>query len=276
MEKHICTECGTENEKEYTYCKNCGAPLNIKSEATENAQPDSFSTLNTQNQTVSAPTYSTAFKGYTADSIDGVSREEFTLFIGRKAVDILPKLSKMELTHSKISWCWPAGILGFLFGPLGSALWFFYRKMYKNAFILAVIGTVITVITSVMTVGISADTFDNIIEALMSGNGEQVFNIFESLDTASLLLYMAAGFVSNLASILSGVLCGLFGYYFYKEYTVQKIQSFRTIQGDQRFYRLGLASIGGVSGGMLTLGIVILISVNNISSIINTVLAMIL
>lgn len=27
MEKKICSECGTENEKEYIYCKNCGAPL---------------------------------------------------------------------------------------------------------------------------------------------------------------------------------------------------------------------------------------------------------
>lgn len=276
MEKYTCTECGTENEKEYTYCKNCGAPLNTKSSAPESSASDSHNTYSAQNPTGSAPTYNTAFKGYTADSIDGISREEMTLFIGRKAVDILPKISKMELTHSKISWCWPAGVLGFLFGPLGSALWFFYRKMYKNAFVLSVIGAVITVITSVMTVGISADTFDNIMEALMSGNSEQVFNIFENIDTASLLLYMAAGFVDNLASILSGVLCGLFGYYFYKEHTVEKIRSFRTIQGDQRFYRLGLASIGGVSGGMLTLGIVILISVNNISSIINTVLAMIL
>lgn len=27
MDKKICSECGTENEQEYIYCKNCGALL---------------------------------------------------------------------------------------------------------------------------------------------------------------------------------------------------------------------------------------------------------
>ena len=31
MDKKICSECGTENERDYTYCKNCGAPL-VKAE----------------------------------------------------------------------------------------------------------------------------------------------------------------------------------------------------------------------------------------------------
>ena len=38
MDKKICPECGTENEQEYIYCKNCGTPLDCKkAEPAENA-----------------------------------------------------------------------------------------------------------------------------------------------------------------------------------------------------------------------------------------------
>jgi hypothetical protein len=39
---------------------------------------------------------------------------------------------------------------------------------------------------------------------------------------------------------------------------------------DSRFYKMGLASIGGVSGGMVALGIVIMIMVTNFAIIIST------
>ena len=42
---------------------------------------------------------------------------------------------------------------------------------------------------------------------------------------------------------------------------------------DQRYYRMGLASLGGVSGGMLAVGIISMIVIENIASIVTVVLS---
>ena len=42
MDKKICPDCGTENEKEYIYCKNCGTPLKSKPSAEEKPQATQF------------------------------------------------------------------------------------------------------------------------------------------------------------------------------------------------------------------------------------------
>ena len=39
MDKKICSECGTENENDYIYCKNCGALLTAAPKP-ENEQPE--------------------------------------------------------------------------------------------------------------------------------------------------------------------------------------------------------------------------------------------
>ena len=51
----------------------------------------------------------------------------------------MPVFSKLEITGGKTAWHWPCAILSFLFGPIGAALWFFYRKMYKYAVIFLVV-----------------------------------------------------------------------------------------------------------------------------------------
>lgn len=42
MDKKICPDCGTENEKEYIYCKNCGTPLKSEPSAEEKPQAAQF------------------------------------------------------------------------------------------------------------------------------------------------------------------------------------------------------------------------------------------
>ena len=39
MDRKICSECGTENENDYIYCKNCGALLTAAPKP-ENEQPE--------------------------------------------------------------------------------------------------------------------------------------------------------------------------------------------------------------------------------------------
>ncbi|MGN0493174.1 MAG: hypothetical protein ACI4F7_05955, partial [Acutalibacteraceae bacterium] len=62
------------------------------------------------------------------------------------------------------------------------------------------------------------------------------------------------------------ILAGLFGYYAYKEHCVKAILSFRQNGIDPRYYRIGLASLGGVSGGMLAVGIIAMFVIQSIAS----------
>lgn len=267
MDKNICSSCGTENEHEYKYCKNCGTEIAIadtppKTEFTSNADFNSAGAGYTQN---------TFPNGIITDTISGIPSDEVAVFVGKKGYSILPKFSKMEMTNSKISWCWPAAIFGYLFGPIGAACWFFYRKMYKPAVILSVIGAFITVLTTVMSGGMEID-FTAALEAIQAGNMNDYFNALGLNNSAQTLTTMISGLINEITNILSCVLCGMFGFYIYKNHCIEKINSYRAFLADVRYYKLGLASIGGVSGGMVVLGIVIMILSSNIAEIIATIL----
>ena len=276
MNKNICAECGTENEEIYEYCKNCGAPVKSQESSPQtNTSPDTTQEKTVPNSEQSHNQEYTNNNFYSIDSIDGIPKEEITLYIGSKANDILPKFNKMELSGSKISWCWPAAIFGFLLGPLGSALWFFYRKMYKPALILSAIGAVITLVTSLLTIGDTSITIDAFINAFSSGDFEQALNSLESADIGATIPAIIANLINEIASTVSGILCGLFGFYVYKKHCVNKILTYRSVQINPNYYYLGLPAIGGVSGGMLVLGIAILILVNNIASFFTVISALI-
>lgn len=266
MNKNICEVCGTENEAEYKFCKNCGNSLSVKEEVPE---PKITGTQPTTKPTVKNSQYE-EFKsgGFIANDYSGVSAEEMAAFVGKKANVILPKFTKMEITKSKISWCWPAAILGYLLGPMGSALWFFYRKMYKPAVIFAVIGAVVTLITSAMTFGSTNEVFDTAWEAFSSGNFETALEILERIEPTETALTIGADFISQLTDIVSCVVAGIYGFYFYKNHCIGKITSYRSAQADQRFYKMGLAAVGGVSGGMLAVGILLIVAVENVVSFI--------
>lgn len=279
MDIKICTECGTENEKEYLYCKNCGTPLtSVKNENTNTfvgaVQGEPSSDYSEPTQAAESPQSSYTPYGIYADcGIDGIPAEDVAFFIGKKSAGIMPKFIKMEITHSKTSWCWSAAILGFIFGPMGAALWFLYRKMYKIGAILLAIGAVLTVITSVMTYNSSPINFDGIFDAIISGDAELIGNELEQAQTP---LDIAASAIDDISGLATCIITGLFGFYTYKEYCVEKIRNFRQSIPDQRYYRMGLASLGGVSGGMLAIGIVCIAVVSNASMAITSILSGIL
>lgn len=285
--KNICSFCGTENEEEYKYCKNCGSeivPAANEEKETENVKTEEFvppqntaenSDFNSNNATYTTASSGSNYKrfpnGIIADSISGVSSDEMALFIGKKAYTILPKFSKMELTGSKVSWTWPVAVLGYLFGPLGAAFWFFYRKMYKPAVILSLIGAVLTVITTIMTGSVDIN-IEVITEAIINGDVEGYTSALESISAEDTVFSVIAALIENVSSIATCVICGLFGLNIYKNHCAEKIISYRAVQADSRYYKLGLTAIGGVSGGMATLGVVIMLTVTNLASIISTLI----
>ena len=271
----VCSKCGTENEEDFIYCKNCGYPLKINSSTPPtNTTPNvEYSSPQPQPQHNSNGAYSQPAQPY-INSIQGISNEEVAIFIGKKAHDIIPKFTKMELTGSKVSWCWPLAVLSFFFGPLGASLWFFYRKMYKPAVIFAIIGAVFTLVSSLFTAFIDTSALETILENYMNGDFAAAITAFESIDATSIILLLISQFVTNAVTIASFIVCGIFGYHWYKQHCLDKIRYYRTIQADQRYYRFGLSAIGGVSGGMLTLGIILMLIINSSTEMIFTVFSM--
>ena len=271
MNKNICSSCGTENEPEYKYCKNCGneiieaqTPPETEFKAEPQAKP-----VNQQQ------TYSKTPNGFILDNISGVPTEEVALFVGKKAYKLLPKFSKMEFTGSKISWCWPVAVLGYLFGPLGAAIWFFYRKMYKPALLLSLIGAVLTIITTVLSGGSGMD-FGAAYDAMLNGDMNAYLDALEGSVNRSDILVNISSLLSTATDWATCILCGLFSYYLYRNHCIQKINDYKAVQADNRYYKIGLASIGGVSGGMAVLGIVIMILAGNLAEIITTLVSSLL
>ena len=111
MDKKICPDCGTENEKEYIYCKNCGTPLKSKPSAEEKPQATQFVSSDAVNgeqpkaERQAPPPYGSPYMpyGYTDYTVDGIPADEVMTFVGKKAADICPKFMRMELTKSKVS-----------------------------------------------------------------------------------------------------------------------------------------------------------------------------
>lgn len=259
MENFICPECNTENEPQYVYCKNCGKQLlgNEKS----GGEAAGFSPQ---------ATYTNDYNDYAerqiVDTIDSIPTEDIETYIGKKAEKILPKLSRMELTGSKLSWCWPVAILGFLFGPLGAAMWFFYRKIYSVACILMVIGVVVTAATTVLT-GDTVLMQESIAQQLESGNVD-LNEIVTIIDEAQSAYSPLVSSINNVVDALTMILCGMFAYYFYKKSVVKNIEKYKSKNVDARYYRMGLAAIGGTSVGMAILGVVIMSLVTELCTII--------
>lgn len=291
MDKKICSECGTENESDYIYCKNCGtllaAPAKPAEPAPAKAEPEHEFIAQTAPEPKveqpsfqpAPPVYNTAngSAGYTPDSspiTDGIPQEELALFIGKKSSAIMPKFIKMEITNSKVSWCWPPAVFGFLFGPMGAALWLLYRKMYKTGALLAVIGALVNIVVAALTFDTSAVDYTALYRSLFSGDMQTVLNALSSLGDTSTLLDVIANALSRAIDLITGILTGLFGYYLYKEHCIKSINNFRMNISDRRYYTMGLASIGGVSGGMLAVGIISIIVVNNLTTVVTAVISM--
>ena len=288
MKKWICGECGTENEKEYVYCKNCGAKSVSEQEGRDCKTDYGFKnnpnfthkkffydTPNGENPNFSHQGSSFVNNGYNSqyqgfnpeespqiESIGGIPTDEIALFIGNKSDSVLPKFAKMELTGTKSSWCWPAAVLGFIFGPMGSAIWFFYRKIYKAALLLLLIGAVLSISLTAFT---CSDTADKLNKLLISFNITNSAVISENSGSEETVSERIADDIEYIANVATCVLTGLFGFYIYRNHTVKKIREYREYHSDPRYYRMGIKAVGGTSGGMCALGIAAFIAVQMIS-----------
>ncbi len=291
MEEKICRECGTVNEPDYLYCKNCGTALtknaNTVNENTENSNfshheksyNSNFSHENSYKSNFGIPqepqNVPTGNPYCVVDNIEGVPMEEVSIYVGKNAHKICPKFEKMEFSGSKTSWCWPAAVLGFLMGPFGSALWFFYRKMYKIALIFAAVGVLVSALASITTtdsVSKYAQKFlySESISAFIEDYSKSEANEAKTENDVKTLL---SGWLNDISRIGSTIIAGILGYYWYKKKVIRDIKYYKSNAIDSRYYKIGLSAVGGTSGGMLALGIGIIIANGVISSIIQVALS---
>ena len=255
-EKKICSECGTENEEKFEFCKNCGKELySEKREAERRAKATPPSRYDH-----SAPY---GFNGnMNIPDIDGISTEEVAAFVGKKAHKIVPKLAKMQVTSSKVSWCWPAAILGYMLGPLGAALWYLYRKMYKVALIFAAVGILLMGVQIAVSYvlpntssqsEIGVEDIMGIYEDYI--HGEITFDDYMESLTDS--MNASSGPLSDISGVATLVIAGLFSYHWYKKQIVKSIMKIRANNTDPRYYHFALTASGGTSAGAVILGIVV-------------------
>lgn len=276
MSKKICPDCGTENEQEYIYCKNCGTLLSKTEESPKEktVEEEFISSQPPKPDKQTPPPYGAPYTpyGYADYTVGGIPADEVMVFVGKKANDICPKFMRMELTRSKISWCWPAAVLGFLFGPIGAAFWFLYRKMYKIGGILLAIGAALTCGFAFINFGDNSQSLKSIFEAITNGTSP-LNGIFNDVASETTVLGVISSAVENAISLLTGILAGIFGFYAYKEHCIKTILNFRNTCADMRYYRVGLHSVGGVSGGALATGIICMAVLNNAISIITALIS---
>ena len=255
-----CKNCGTQNENEFEYCKNCGAKLEEQINNNSFNQSSSYN----RNFTYDDPIY------------DGVTPSEMTLFVGKKSYDIIPKFQKMKMSGSKVSWCWPLAILSFLFGPFGAAIWFFYRKVYKYAWIFTGIGFLFSAVSMIISFEQLNYLFDNLITALKTGDMNYLIEISENPIVNSSSLSQILSDIDDLLNMSLAVITGVFGFYIYMNHAIDKIKFYKAENNDTRFYQIGISSLGGVSGGMIAVGILLMIGVDIALSIIASILTILI
>ena len=62
---------------------------------------------------------------------------------------------------------------------------------------------------------------------------------------------------------------------FYKKFCTEKITQYRISSPDTAFYKMGLSYVGGTSGGMLAVGIILMFAIENIADFVMTFLNLI-
>ncbi len=261
--KRYCPECKTENEEQYSFCKNCGTQL-------ETSERKAGAEFNTPEQFTPQKGNNNFSDNRMPNEIEGIGKEEMLAFLGKDSDKIFEKFLKMEYSGSKISWCWPAFFLTAFLGFFGSAIWFFYRKMFKPAIAFVLAGVLVLGVQTALNFDNSVEAARSVtssIEAILNGdisNPDQLFNIDEPKGVLALI----SDALDTAETLIGGAVVAMFALHIYKKHAIEKIKKQREKHGATPYYLYSLSISGGTSGGMLALGIIIFIVASNLSSVV--------
>ena len=196
MDRHsICPKCGVSNDPFFTYCYRCGAPLNPYTPHTH--------------------------FGFEPEHIAGQRTEEVKAFVGSNpnSASLSRKLIDTEISGSAIHWCWPVFLFSLL-GPMFTAVWFFYRKMYRNGLLIALAGFLLTAAQVVLNIDVQIALANDIIKSWLSSAtlgdfASNLQNIVPQLPTPDSFGSLLNSLV-DLCGMALGVVAALFAVGMYK------------------------------------------------------------
>lgn len=246
-----CPNCGTRNTPGAARCSHCGCPLpRSEADSADAAKPEEQVPIYARdpsavNNRSAAPgphieTYSADREGGIyrweigpEDTIDGIKAKDWAAYVGRSPMYYLMQFFRMSITNRKAAVCLSA----FLFGPA----YLFYRKMWKEG-----------LLTAVLTIVLSIPTFIEIIS---------VFN--PSLLGAMPLGWLPAAVnVCAVASWALNIILGLFAVSWYRREAKKNIDRIYADYPDGEARTDALLQKGGTNllAALLYFGIMLLLA----------------
>ena len=246
-----CPNCGTRNTPGAARCSHCGCPLPCsEADSADAAKPEEQVPIYARdpsavNNRSAAPgphieTYSADREGGIyrreigpEDTIDGIKAKDWAAYVGRSPMYYLMQFFRMSITNRKAAVCLSA----FLFGPA----YLFYRKMWKEG-----------LLTAILTIVLSIPTFIEIIS---------VFN--PSLLGAMPLGWLPAAVnVCAVASWALNIILGLFAVSWYRREAKKNIDRIYADYPDGEARTDALLQKGGTNllAALLYFGIMLLLA----------------
>ncbi len=246
-----CPNCGTRNTPGAARCSHCGCPLpRSEADSADAAKPEEQVPIYARdpsavNNHSAAPgphieTYSADREGGIyrreigpEDTIDGIKAKDWAAYVGRSPMYYLMQFFRMSITNRKAAICLSA----FLFGPA----YLFYRKMWKEG-----------LLTAILTIVLSIPTFIEIIS---------VFN--PSLLGAMPLGWLPAAVnVCAVASWALNIILGLFAVSWYRREAKKNIDRIYADYPDGEARTDALLQKGGTNllAALLYFGIMLLLA----------------
>lgn len=284
MEAKICSVCGTQNEPNYLFCKQCGTSLQNPAspppyqensagyQAPSYGQPDSG--YGYQQAPPNYPPYGQpqGFPpgGYPEEMIEGIPVSQMAAYLGPSNYSYIQKFLSLERTRSKTSFNGIVFVLGFLLGPLGASFWFLQKKLYQIGAILMIVGLIFNGIN----IAISYQFFDSVLEMSLSSaemtemtemTEEQLRDSLASDDMlmAQIGIFFVVNTLISICSLVLSIVTAIFANHWYKSRAASVIRTLASESGyvDPQH----LASRGGNSA-LWVLALILMILVGIIGS----------
>lgn len=159
-----CPNCGTRNTPGAARCSHCGCPLpRSEADSADAAKPEEQvpiyardpSAVNNRSAATGPhiETYSADREGGIyrreigpEDTIDGIKAKDWAAYVGRSPMYYLMQFFRMSITNRKAAVCLSA----FLFGPA----YLFYRKMWKEGLLTAILTIVLSIPTFIEIISV--------------------------------------------------------------------------------------------------------------------------
>lgn len=253
----ICNVCGTVNEEEYSYCKNCGTPLN--------AQTDTRSAQYTPHPNYGAGgyAYSGMYTDYSefAPELEGVETAKVQAYVGeRKRHRFMPKFISFAKTGGKAAFNWVIAITGGLLSLPYTAAWFFYRKMYKVGLIVCAVAVAVSVCITAINFNENAAavnksyekiadySYEELADKVFSAQSDEEIFSYESSETNAKSMVVSEIF--SIVEIVGVVLLAIFADYIYYKHTLGEVKKLSE-NGEQQLYIYSLAGKPSLTAAIL-------------------------